>query len=214
MRRQYLFLLGLCCALVLLSTQYSHAAIYKYLDKDGLICFANDLQSIPQQYRTSAMVVSGEADREKQPGMQTRPSAPPSDGNQDSVQNAISEKLLTHHVENSSSVSRWLLSAIVVVSTVFAFVILGILDTDHKKTVTVVRVVLLWAVAVYLLIAHAGDAIHLVRSVSGTIGDAKLHAEEKGKNAAKALKAINTLVDQVGGASSADLPEADREKKE
>ena len=36
------------------------AAIYKYTDKDGLITFADDLQAVPVQYRSQAVIVSGE----------------------------------------------------------------------------------------------------------------------------------------------------------
>jgi apolipoprotein N-acyltransferase len=107
-----------------------------------------------------------------------------------------------------------LLTSIIIVSAVFAFIILGILETDHKKAVAILRVTLLWAVAIYLLIAHAGDAVRMVRTVGGSIEDAKHQSEEKGKNAAKAVKALSTLVEQAGQASSPDSAEPEREKKE
>jgi hypothetical protein len=51
---------------------------------------------------------------------------------------------------------RVLISVVVVVSALFAFVILGILDADHKKAKRIVRVVILWGMSAYLILAHGG----------------------------------------------------------
>jgi len=205
-------LLCLFGVFVLLSAQHSYAAIYKYLDKDGLICFANDLQSIPEQYRGSAKIVSGEEDPVIRPTTQYHQTTGQSAGRREQDQGTAHGKSAVLQNEAGFFNSRMLLTSIVIVSAVFAFVVLGILETDHRKTVAILRVTLLWAVSLYLLIAHAGDAVRMIRAVGGTIEDAKHHSEEKGKNAAKAVKAFNTLVEQAGQAPSSDS--AEPEKKE
>lgn len=214
MKTKFLLLLSLCCFFAFLSAEHSHAAIYKYLNKDGLISFANDLQSVPEQYRASATVVSGDTDQEDHQSIQDRQTPGQATGNHGDAPALVHDKAVETRNENSFFNSRLLLTAIVVVSAVFAFIVLGILETDHKKTVAVIRIALVWAVAIYLLIAHAGDAVRMVRTVGGTIEVTKHQSEEKGKKAAKAVKAWGELMEQAAQTPLADPPETDREKKE
>jgi hypothetical protein len=106
---------------------------------------------------------------------------------------------------------RAITTAFIVVSAVFAFIILGILDTDHKKAVTVVRVTVLWGVALYLIYAHAGDVGRIFIAMGDKIESVQHESEEKGKKAAKALKSLNALVEQ---ATSTENGGAGVEKKE
>jgi hypothetical protein len=61
MRVRLIVIIGLVFLFGFLSAQQSSAAIYKYVDKDGLITLVDDLQSVPEEYRASAKIVSGEA---------------------------------------------------------------------------------------------------------------------------------------------------------
>lgn len=211
--RTKLLLLGLCCFLVFVSAQQSYAAIYKYVDKNGVICFANDLQSIPEQFRGSAQVVSDNPEPENPQSIHNQSPEQPTGihGNFPSVAN---DTAVDARSENSFFNNRLFLTAIIVVTAAFAFIILGIIETDRKRTIAVVRVILLWAVALYLLIAHAGDALHVIRAASGKVDDVKHQSEEKGKKAGKAIKAWGEFVEQVGQTSSPDIPETVQEKKE
>jgi hypothetical protein len=213
MGTRILFLLSLCCVFVFLSAQHGYGAIYKYVDKDGVISFANDLQSIPEQYRVNAKVVSDASDQENNPLMengQTRGQT----GKHADVSGMTHDNAVDSRHENSFLKNRMFLTAFVIVSAGFAFIILGILETDQKKTVAITRVVLVWAVALYLLIAHAGDAVRMFRTVGGTIDEVKHQSAERGKKAAKAAKALRTFVDQVGEVSSTAVPEEVHENKE
>jgi hypothetical protein len=210
MRTKFLFLLSLCCVIFFLSEQYSDGAIYKYVDKDGVISFADDLQSIPEQYRVNAKVVSDADDQENRQSMERRGQAEKHEDVQGMHQDHATD---TEH-ENIFIKKRILMTVLVVVSAGFVFIILGILETDHKKKVAIARVALVWAVAIYLLIAHAGDAVRMIRTVGGTIDEVKHQSEERGRKAAKAVKAMNTLADEVGQVSTTDASEQDREKKE
>jgi Domain of unknown function (DUF4124) len=213
MGTRILFLLSLCCVFVFLLAQHGYGAIYKYVDKDGVISFANDLQSIPEQYRVNAKVVSDASDQENSPLMengQTRGQT----GKHEDVSGMTHDNAVDSRLENSFFKNRMLLTALVIVSAGFAFIIMGILETDHKKTVAITRVALVWAVALYLLIAHAGDAVRMFRTVGGTIDEVKHQSAERGKKAAKAAKALRTFVDQVGEVSSTAVPEEVHENKE
>jgi hypothetical protein len=214
MRIKILLLFCLLCVFGFFSAQTSYAAIYKYLDKDGLICFSNNLQSIPEQYRTSAKIVSGDADQENNNPAQGQSALGQPARNQNQSPAADPDKSFVPEHESILFNHRVLLSAIIIVSAVFAFIILGILETDHKKAVAIVRIILLWALALYLLIAHAGDAIRMVQTAGGTIEDAKHQSEKKGKKAAEAVKSWGALMEQDAQTPLADPSETAREKKE
>jgi hypothetical protein len=220
MRNKLLLVLGLVCVFGI-SVQDSHAAIYKYVDKDGLINFADDLQSIPAPDRGTAKIVSGEPEetsatspaKKDQTKVQTgvtipeaAPVAAPASSGQEKQQPVGS-------VKTGLFGKRALTSVIVIVSTVFAFIILGILDIDNKKIVTVVRVVLLWGMTVYLIYVHAGDVVGLFGTMGDTMQSVQKKSDERGKKAARALKNLNALVDQAEQ-SSADPADTETEKKE
>lgn len=219
MRNKLLLVLGLVCVFGI-SVQDSHAAIYKYVDKDGLINFADDLQSIPVLDRGTAKIVSGEPEetsatspaKKDQTKVQTgvtipeaAPVAAPASGQE--------KQQPVGPVKTGLFGKRALTSVIVIVSTVFAFIILGILDIDNKKIVTVVRVVLLWGMTVYLIYVHAGDVVGLFGTMGDTMQSFQKKSDERGKKAARALKNLNALVDQAEQ-SSADPAATETEKKE
>jgi hypothetical protein len=214
MRTKSLVLFSLYCIFIFLSAQDCYAAIYQYLDKNGLVTITNDLQSIPEQYRAGAKVVSDDIDQENHQSIQNQQAAGHPTGNHDWVPVIAHDKAADTRDKNSFFNNRLLLTAIIVVSASFTFIILGIIDTNHNKVVAVVRISLLWAVALYILIAHAGDTVRMIRRVGGNVDAVKHQSEERGKNAAKAIKAINKLMEQVGDTPSTDLPEVVPEKKE
>jgi hypothetical protein len=190
------------------------AAIYKYTDNAGNICFADDLQSVPQQYRAAVKIVSGEAEGEKKPLQQNQPQARQDASPAVAAPAPVREPEPAVHVKDSFFTNRVLISGIVVVSALFAFVILGILDADHKKSIKIVRVVILWGASVYLLVAHSGDVIRMFRSVDSNIEAIQRQSGEKGKKAAKSMKEINALIQHVDNATSQDSGGADPEKKD
>jgi hypothetical protein len=100
------------------------------------------------------------------------------------------------------------------VSALFAFVILGILDADHKKAIRIVRVVILWGMSVYLILAHVGDVVNMFRTVKGEVDTVQHDSEEKGKKAAKALKEINAFTKDIDNAASQVSGGVDPEKKD
>jgi hypothetical protein len=82
------------------------------------------------------------------------------------------------HVKSLFS-SRVMISLNAVVSRMFAFVILGILDVEHKKTTKIIRVVIVLGMSVYLVVAHAGDVVNLFRTVDGKVNTARRASEKK-----------------------------------
>ncbi len=213
MKMKIRLLLVIVLAMVLSATSNSFAAIYKYIDKNGIICFADDLQSIPEQCRATAKIVSGEQEEERKPALQKQPEtqAEAMPGNASSSDRG---KVSIEGTVKSLYSSRLLISVVVVVSALFAFVILGILDADHKKAIRIVRAVILWGMSVYLIVAHAGDVVHMFRTLEGKVDTVHRESEEKGKKAAKAIKEMNAFMEHGNNAASQDSGGVDPEKRD
>lgn len=179
-----------------------------------MIYFADDLQSIPEHYRAKAKIVSGELKEERKPEKQNQPQVQQEAKTDVAAPALARETTPTDGNKTRPFSNRLLISIIVVVSALFAFVVLGILDADHKKAVAIARVVIVWGMSVYLIYAHAGDVVHVFKSMSGGIDTARRESEEKGKKAAEALKAMDALLKQAGNAASENPEGATREKKD
>jgi hypothetical protein len=213
-KMQIRLILVIVIVLMVSATSNSFAAIYKYIDENGIICFADDLQSIPEKSRATAKIVSGEKDQERKPAMQKQQPAPEESKPVNSELSPDRGKVSIEGSVKSLFSSRALISVVVVVSALFAFVILGILDSDHKKSIKIVRVVILWGMSVYLIIAHGGDVVNMFGTLKGTVASAQHESEEKGKRAAKAMKELNAAIQHVDDASSQDSGGAGPEKKD
>jgi hypothetical protein len=215
MRVNVLFMMVLFCVIGLSIASDGFAAIYKYTDKDGMIYFADDLQSVPVQYRPTARIISGEAKVDEKPSLNQKQQTPLSETGKNELMPAVAqEKSFLETVRKGSFGNRALISAIVVISAIFAFIILRILDADHKKPVVIARVVIVWGVSVFLLYAHAGDVINGFSSMWKRIDNAQQRSEEKGKKAAQAIKKLDTLIEHAEKMASSDPGEAGQERKE
>ena len=159
MKMQKRFFLVVVLAIVLSATSNSFAAIYKYIDENGIVCFANDLQSVPEKCRSTAKIVSGDQEEGRKPALLKQPQAQAEARPGNAALSTSREKAPIEVPAKSLFSGRALISLVVVVSALFAFVILGILDADHKKSIKIVRVVIVWGMSVYLIVAHAGDVV-------------------------------------------------------
>jgi hypothetical protein len=217
-RKKVILIFGFVCIFGLLSAQPGSAAIYKYIDRDGMLNFADDLQSIPAEYRASVKIAGTETETNG-PSVSSKAEpqkpAPPAEPGP-SVTPAPSTAVTQPERVSAAPVSfgrKLLISIIITVSALFAFVILKILDTDHKKSVAVVRIVILWGMTVCLLYAHTGDVVRLFKKADNELTAAQQQSAEKGKKAIKAMKAMNELVEQAGQ-TIAEPAGSDGEKKE
>jgi hypothetical protein len=207
-------MLALFFVLGLLVCPAGFTAMYKYIDTDGLICIADDLQSIPEQYREKAEIVRGKVEEEKKPLTENQPQARQEIKPEITAPSLAQEQAPVDGIKKRFIINKVMISIMIVVSALFAFVILGILDADHKKSVKIARVVILWGMSVYLIYAHAGDVVRLFGSTRNTIDAAHQKAGEKGEKAAKALKEMNALMQNVDNPDSQDAGGANPEKRD
>jgi hypothetical protein len=212
MRPRTLLILLLCVVIGLAVYSEACAAIYKYVDKNGMIYFADDLQSIPAQYRSAAKIVSGEdrgenKDQTSQAGRnaQTEITKP-------EATSSKAEKLSMEKQEGNSFYRRATTTIIIVVSALFVFVILRMLDTEHKKLVAITRVVILWGISIYIIFAHTVDVVNAFSLIGKKIEGVQQQSEEKGKKASKAIKQLDSLIGQVEKMSTSGQGEGGQEK--
>jgi hypothetical protein len=214
MKTKLLLMAVLFLIVALLITANCFAAIYKYLDKDGAVCFADDLQAVPEQYRQTVMIVSGEAKEIEKKVLSNKNISP--------VQREARQGEAAPAVTRAPSVAvgtffskRALISALIVLCAIVAFVVLKIIDRDHKKTMAIARMMILWGVSAYVIYAHAGDVLRVFTSIGEHIENAKQRSEEKGEKAAKAVKDLNSFLEQQNhGVSTVNPAGGDGEKKE
>lgn len=215
MKVQIRFMIAFVVALLLFASSDSFAAMYKYLDKDGMVCIADDLQSIPKQYRDTSTIVSGAVEEEEQkPLYRHLPQTKLETSAVSTAPSAARVQSSFEGIKKSFTMNKVMISILVVVSALFAFVILGILDADHKKSIKIVRVIILWGMSVYLIFAHAGDVVQQFRSTTDTISAAQQRSVEKGEKAAKALKEMNELMQKIDTPGTSDNESVDPEKRD
>jgi hypothetical protein len=169
----------------------SEAAFYKYVNKDGVVCFADNLQVIPEQYRAKAVIVEGEA---KNDGLKP---AGPAAGKPEAAPSAAEAK--PGGGDQRPLSTRLMISGAVVVCALMFFLIISNLAEfkDDKKILSVIRGSLVGVVSVYIVFAHAKDVTTIFGAAGQAVQKAQHQSEEKGKKAARAVKSLDALFDEA-----------------
>ncbi len=199
MKKMFLISVVVIFVLALFLARDSFAAIYKYTDKNGVVCFADDLQSVPERYRAKTIIFSGElkegpklsAGREETHG--ERLSAAPAVGDTSSSLPAREEKPFSRRLANTIIV----MTVLVVIYVVLERLKEVIESIKYHKIVSVARIGLSAVAVLYLVFAHVNDVIHGVAGVGKSVEQAKEQSARKGKNAAKAIKAMDALFESA-----------------
>lgn len=207
MKRKYPLAVILYCLPGLIVAPDVSAAIYKYVDKDGIVCFADDLQFIPAKYRSKAVIVDGEAKEE------IKESGPV-------VAYPRKEQSTEIAGERESRPSRSLsfrlmVSTAVVLAMALVFIILmkQAFVTENKKVYSIIRASFIGILSLYLIIAHGRDVLTVFGMAGKAIDDAQQRSAEKGKKAAEAIKKLDALFEQAQKAQEASSQPGDDHNK-
>lgn len=176
--------------------QDGYCVIYKYIDAYGTPCFSDNLQSIPEKSRATALIVSGDA-IEKEP--RTAKREPPAE---ETASQSFQESP-QHRIVPGSFIVRLQVSSVIAVSALLIyFLILKIIlikwVTEESRDAILVlsRLALLCIVVISVGLLHAGD----IRAIFGRVGDSvqsvKQRSADRGKRTAEAMKQLKTMVDQ------------------
>lgn len=191
----------------------SFAVIYKYVDRNGVICYSDDLQSVPETYRPKAVIVSGELKGEPKltAGREDTHderfvAAPPVGGA--SLPTTRKEKPFSRRVANTII----MMTILVVIYVVLDRLKEVIESKNYVKAVHLARIGLTAVAVLYLVFAHVDDVVRAFGAAGTKVEEVKKQSEKKGKNAAKAFKSLDELTEAVYQAQKTPHPES--EKKE
>ncbi len=199
-------------ALGLLFARESCAAFYKYVNDKDVVSFADNLQSVPEKYRATAVIINDgtvddEAKTATKPVVNKALEAPTA-----TVANTTGKSASK---EPASFSSRLFISLGVVLSSLIIFSVIS-KRTDmreNKKFLFVMRSILITLVSIYLVYAHERDVAGVFSMASHAVDDVKHHSEEKGKKAARTIKSLDALFEQAQKTQKTPVTEpADTEK--
>lgn len=185
-----IFVLFFCLGSVVF-VRNSDAAYYKYIDKDGVVCFSDNLQIIPEQYRAKAVIVETEVKDDE-----TKP-AGPAEGKTEPAPAAADTK---QEVKGPRPLStRLMISAAVGLGAFLIFVVISSQSElkENKKLLSLVRGALMVVVSLYLVFAHAGDVMTIFGAAGRTVEGVQQQSAEKGKKAAQAIKSLDALFEEA-----------------
>jgi hypothetical protein len=205
----YVFVLA---TLALLFAHDSFAAFYKYVDDKGVVSFSDNLQSVPEKYRATAVVINDGTGDDEAKAITKSVVNKAVDAPSSTVESTPGK---TSDKERTSVSSRLLLSLGVVLSSLFIFFVAGKLTDmrENKKFLSVMRGILITLVSIYLVYAHASDVAGVFSMASHAVDDVKHHSEEKGKKATRAIKSLDTLFEEGQKAQKTSVTDpADTEK--
>lgn len=191
--KKIIFLVAvLHCFLVVFFIDDTQAVIYKYVNKDGIVCFADDLQTVPREYRIKVVIVEGEEKKKTitasgpivaEAEMQSSAGVP-------EKQSIRSRRPFSFRLIISMAVSLVALLIFIILSKQVWF-------KENKRAESIARVSLAGIVSVYLIIAHANDVMTIFGFTGKVIDDIQQQSAEKGKKAAEAIKAFDAIFQEA-----------------
>ncbi len=166
------------------------ADIYQYVNEEGVISFVDNLESVPEKYRATAVNTTA-VEKQDQIRSQTQPQT-----NTAPSQVALREG----PAHKMTFFTRLLMTAVVV------FAWLGILFAINKtglfkgreKFLPATQVALGCLFLVYLVMVHGKDVAHLFTMAGNKIEAVQEKQAQRGKKAGQAIKALNKFMDEAG----------------
>lgn len=181
------------CLLGISFVNESEAAIYKYIDKDGIVSFADNLQSIPEKYRSTALIVDGESKDDE-----AKPSRPVTVDK--AAEEPLPEEASKPQSQGPKPLSvRLTMSAVVSLGLLLIFIVVSNQTPlkENKKVLSILRTSLIGILSFYLLVAHVKDVMGLFGTAGKAIDDVQQRQAEKGKKAAQAMKKLDGLIQET-----------------
>jgi hypothetical protein len=199
------FLAGLlfCSLIALLGT--ADAVTYKYIDNAGNIGFADDLQTIPEQYRSQAVLIEGELKEEPAstaatgtvvPVIQSATAAAPAAEQPQAeaplppLQGTSPGRPLSMRLLISGGIGIGLLVLVTLIGRLLA----GDAQRQVRTYLTTGATVLF---LFYLVYAHGKDVLAMVRMAGAAVDDVQRKSAEKGQKAADGIKKLDALFEEM-----------------
>ncbi|OGW38617.1 MAG: hypothetical protein A2X58_10160 [Nitrospirae bacterium GWC2_56_14] len=194
----FLVLLGL-------GTRHAFADIYQYVNDEGVISFVDNLESVPEKYRATAVNTTAV---EEQNRIQSQAEQPVQPGTMTLQLNAFPEE----SAFQMTFFTKLLMTAVVVFAWFGILVIIKKTDVlkGREKILPATRIALACIFLVYLVMVHGKDVAGLFTMAGNKIEAVKEKQAQRGKKAGQAIKALNQFMDEAG--KQPPPPEQDEEK--
>jgi hypothetical protein len=193
--------------LVLLSfgIRPAFADIYQYVNEEGVISLVDNLESVPEKYRATAV---NRTAVEEQNRLQSQAEQPVQPGSMTLPPNALGEE----SAHQMTFFTRLLMTAVVVIAWFGILVIIKKTDVlkGREKILPATRIALACIFLVYLVMIHGKDVAGLFTMAGNQIDAVKEKQAQRGKKAGQAIKALNKFMDEAG--KQPLTPDQDEEK--
>jgi hypothetical protein len=165
--------------------------IYKYIDKEGTPCYADNLQAVPEQYRATAVIIGEESTGPTKTHLSSATS-------QDK-QSQPAENVAAHTPSVRPLSLRLLISCCIVIISILVYVSLRKLVKFHEreKLHGIARAVFITILSLYLLFVHVSDVTTLFHIATNAVDDVERQSAEKGKKAAQAIKKLDAMFESA-----------------
>jgi len=214
----------LCLVLSGFGAHPAFADIYKYVNEKGEIGIADNLESVPEKYRATAVnttaleelnkvqlqpqtqhqTLTGQPVQLVQPGTLT---TPPNIA-------TIPKALLDGPAYQTAFTTRLLMTAGVVL--IWFVILFAINNTSEfkgrEKVLPATRIALACIFLVYLVMIHGKDAVTLYTMATNKIEAVKEKQAQRGRKAGQAIKALNQLMEEAAKQPPAPPEELGEEK--
>jgi len=186
----------------------AQAATYKFTDKSGAVGLADDLQSIPEDCRATAVLISGAANNDATAaGASASPDQQHAVGQtstapvrtSEPAPTLISAQAAEQPAQGMPFTIRIVISIGVVIAAILVSVFLGKISAmhGHDKAIHILRISLSWLVVVYLVAAHAKDVMTLFKAAGSQVQAVSDESAKRGEKAAAVIKAMDAAAEQA-----------------
>ncbi len=119
--------------------QFLLAETYKYIDKNGVVVFTDDKESIPPEFRKNVVVIKDEQPESKIPDTKTENKTPHLTKSQEHVRQAEQKSLFSVYLKKLTLGEMYtpLLAAVLIIVFVFAGYLLR--GLNNSRIVTIIR---------------------------------------------------------------------------
>ncbi len=169
--------------------QKGHAAFYKYIDKSGVVCFADNLQVVPEQYRASVVLVQNEQQEEIHPAATT-------ENTTETAPAAVTQQSVSAPLSLDTRLT--ISSAIAIGALLFFLFVKNVPRLEQNRSMLImIRGALIGAVSIYIIYAHAGDVLIMYGRASRAIEETQQKSAERGRKAGQFIKQMDAMAEDT-----------------
>jgi hypothetical protein len=182
------------CLFILLAGRESQAIIYKYVNAKGVPTFADDMQKIPEQYRSQAVIVSGVAVDENAEKEKARLAEETRVRQERTDVPARTEERISARLVRSGIAAGLFIAIMFVISNLHVL-------KDQTQVLLRVRTTLVLLLIAFVGYTHARDVAGLFGKAADTvlnlISSVQEQSAARGRKAAEAYRSMNNIVEQA-----------------